>query len=381
MDLIDIHEKRIKTVDPSGCVATVLEVPFIPNAFGLTPEGTIVVGDAFHRKIYRKAAGKLEQIADIGSLTTFCLSDGIVDARGRLYVGDIGYNFIDPKAEPVETCVIVLVGQDGGASVVSDKLFFPNGMVITPDGICLDADGAVWCANPEGTDSVVRVREGGEITDRIQVATHAYAVMLGGAAAPGSQSFTGRIRQAHRTLRTIGPMTGRQFYDWQTAGGADDVMRMVDALERAELHWCAIGGIAVNHWAAEPMVTRDVDFVVAVEEIARAVAALEAVGFMVERHEWSVNFRGRSQVSLQLNTEDFYRDFPARAVAADVHGILLRVASLPDTLAGKIKAWRTPERRTSKAIKDLGDIARLVEAHPQLAAMLPADVIAALDRA
>ncbi len=49
-------------------------------------------------------------------------------------------------------------------------------------------------------------------------------------------------------------MTGRQFYDWQTAGGADDVMRMVDALERAELHWCAIEGIAVNHWAAEPMV-------------------------------------------------------------------------------------------------------------------------------
>ena len=139
-----------------------------------------MVGDAFHRKIYRKAAGKLEQTADIGSLTTFCLSDGIVDARGRLYVGDIGYNFIDPKAEPVETCVIVLVGQDGGASAVSDKLFFPNGMVITPDGIGLDADGAVWCANPEGADSVVRVREGGEITDRIQVATHAYAVMLGG---------------------------------------------------------------------------------------------------------------------------------------------------------------------------------------------------------
>jgi hypothetical protein len=39
-------------------------------------------------------------------------------------------------------------------------------------------------------------------------------------------------------------MTGRQFYDWQTAGGADDVMRMVDAFERAELHRCAIGGIA-----------------------------------------------------------------------------------------------------------------------------------------
>jgi hypothetical protein len=97
-------------------------------------------------------------------------------------------------------------------------------------------------------------------------------------------------------------------------GGADDVMRMVDALERAELHWCAIGGIAVNHWAAEPMVTRDIDFVVA-----------------------------------------------------------------DDTLAGKIKALRTPDRRPSKAIKDLGDIARLVEAHPRLTATLPPEVAVALD--
>lgn len=175
-------------------------------------------------------------------------------------------------------------------------------------------------------------------------------------------------------------MTGRQFYDWQTAGGADDVMRMVDALERTELHWCAIGDIAVNHWAAEPMVTRDVDFVVAVDEIDQSVAALEKVGFVAERHPWSVNFRGRSQVSLQLSTEDFYREFPSRAVAADVHGILMRVAALDDTLAGKIKAWRTPERRPSKAIKDLGDIARLVEAHPHLEASLPEDVIRALAR-
>jgi sugar lactone lactonase YvrE len=51
---------------------------------------------------------------------------------------------------------------------------------ISPDGICLDVEGGVWCANPEGEDSVVRVREGGEIMDRIRVDTHAYAVMLGG---------------------------------------------------------------------------------------------------------------------------------------------------------------------------------------------------------
>jgi len=221
MWFIDIHDKRIKTVGLTGSVATELELPFIPNAFGLTPEGAVVVGDAFQRRIHRRAGNALQQVADISSLTNFCLSDGIVDAKGRLYVGDIGYNFMDPAARPVETCVIVLVDPDGRASVVADRLFFPNGMVITPDGrtlivgetignrltafdiredgslsnrrvwaqlptsvgpdgICLDAEGAVWCANPEGKDSVVRVREGGEITDRIKVDTHAYAVMLGG---------------------------------------------------------------------------------------------------------------------------------------------------------------------------------------------------------
>ena len=218
---LDIHDKRIKTVDLTGSVATVLELPFIPNGFGLTPEGTVVVGDAFQRRIHRGAGAALQQVADISDFTEFCLSDGIVDAEGRLYVGDIGYNFLDPMAKPVETCVIVLVGSDGRASVVADKLSFPNGMVITPDGrtlivgetlghrltafeiredgslgnrrvwaqlpssvgpdgICLDAQGAVWCANPGGEDSVVRVRDGGEITDRIKVDTHAYAVMLGG---------------------------------------------------------------------------------------------------------------------------------------------------------------------------------------------------------
>jgi len=218
---IDIHDKRIKTVDLTGSVATVLELPFIPNAFGLTPDETVVVGDAFQRRIYRAAGAALQQVADISDITKFCLSDGIVDATGRLYVGDIGYNFVDPATKPVETCVIVLVGPDSQATVVADKLFFPNGMVITPDGrtlivgetighrltafdiekdgslsnrrvwaqlptsvspdgICLDAEGAVWCANPEGDDSVVRVLEGGRITDRIRVDTHAYAVMLGG---------------------------------------------------------------------------------------------------------------------------------------------------------------------------------------------------------
>ena len=131
-------------------------------------------------------------------------------------------------------------------------------------------------------------------------------------------------------------MTAKQFYDWQTAGGTNDVMRLVDCLERGDVAWCAIGGVAVNHWAAQPVVTQDVDFVVVADAVDRVVHLLEEAGFRAERFEWSVNFTGRLAVSLQLTTEPAYLDFPSRSVAADVHGILLRVASLDDTLRGKI---------------------------------------------
>lgn len=175
-------------------------------------------------------------------------------------------------------------------------------------------------------------------------------------------------------------MTGKQFYDWQTIGGTDDVMRLVDCLERSDILWCAIGGVAVNHWAAEPMVTQDVDFVVATDAVERAVAALTEAGFHPERFSWSINFKGQSKVSLQLSTEDFYRDFPERSVPADVHGILLRVASLEDTLKGKIKAWSDAERRQSKRLKDLGDIARLIETHPSLWASLTDELKEQIER-
>jgi len=151
-------------------------------------------------------------------------------------------------------------------------------------------------------------------------------------------------------------------------------MRLVDCLERADISWCTIGGVAVNHWAEEPMVTQDVDFVVTTDAIEKTVSLLEEAGFRCERFEWSINFQGQSKISLQLSTEDFYRQFPARAVPADVHGILLRVASVEDTLSGKVKAWRTSGRRQSKRLKDLADIARLVEAHPPLWEGLEDDV-------
>jgi hypothetical protein len=85
-------------------------------------------------------------------------------------------------------------------------------------------------------------------------------------------------------------MTGKQFYDWQTSGGTGDVMKLVDCLERADVSWCAIGGIAVNHWSEHSMVTQGVDFVVAADDVERVVSLLEKAGFRAERFEWSVNF-------------------------------------------------------------------------------------------
>lgn len=167
----------------------------------------------------------------------------------------------------------------------------------------------------------------------------------------------------------------RQFYDWQTAGGGGDVSLLVATLEHLEISWCMIGGLAVNHWATEPMATADVDVVIAAERIDEAVKALQKAGFKAKKFLWSVNLQGRSKVSVQISTEKVYREFPGRSVPADIHGILMRVASLQDTLKGKLLAYRDKARRASKRQKDLTDIMRLVEAHPKLQKSLPADIL------
>lgn len=175
-------------------------------------------------------------------------------------------------------------------------------------------------------------------------------------------------------------MTERQFYDWLTACGGGDVLRLVEVLERLEIPWCMIGGLAVNHWALEPLATAYVDVVIAHERVEEAVKALVAIGFQPKQFEWSINLQGTSKVSVQISTEDFYQEFPSRGVSADVHGILMRVASLKDTLAGKVAAWSDAKRRPSKRQKDLLDIMRLVEAHPELKSDLTPELLAQISQ-
>jgi hypothetical protein len=169
-------------------------------------------------------------------------------------------------------------------------------------------------------------------------------------------------------------VTERQFYDWQTAGGGGDVLHLVETLERLEIPWCMIDGLAVNYWAEEPLATPDVDVVIAAERVDDAVNALLTAGFQAKRFEWSINLKGSSKVSIQISTDEMYREFPSRGVPADVHGILMRVASLTDTLTVQIVVWRDQRRRPIKRQKDLLDIMRLIESHPDLRAELPLEL-------
>jgi len=135
-----------------------------------------------------------------------------------------------------------------------------------------------------------------------------------------------------------------------------------------------IGGLAVNHWSLEPMATADVDIVIAIADVARAIAALVSAGFEAETFAWSVNLRGKSKVSIQVSTDAMYADFTESSNLVSVHGIEMQVASLTNTLAGKMAAWRDRQRRPSKRQKDFLDIMRLTEAHPVLVGTLPADI-------
>ena len=140
-----------------------------------------------------------------------------------------------------------------------------------------------------------------------------------------------------------------------------------------------IGGLAVNHWAAEPMATADVDLVIASEKIEEAAEALKGLGFSENRFDWSINFKGESKVSIQISTEAMYLELPSRSVPTEVHGILMRVASLEDTLKGKIAAYTDKGRRGSKKLKDLTDISRLLETHPELSEKIPAEILGKLE--
>jgi sugar lactone lactonase YvrE len=160
--------------------------------------------------------------ADLSDISPYGWSEITVDGRGHVYLDTINFDFADFNDVIVSGKApgkIALVTPDGGAREVVGDLAFPNGMVVTPDnatlivaesfarrltafdiaadgslsnrrlwadvtgdGICIDAEGAVWCSDvgPNEGGVVLRVREGGEVLDRIELDRPCYACMLGG---------------------------------------------------------------------------------------------------------------------------------------------------------------------------------------------------------
>lgn len=222
----DLYTQQILRTDLEGNVRTVAELADTPSALGWTPDGHLLIVSANARHLLQLDDGELVIVADLSHLVEYPCNDMVVDAFGRAYITNMGFDFGNPEAQP-QPGPILLVTPEGEGKVAADDLLFPNGMVITPDGgtlivaesygarltafdiapdgaltsrrvwaqfggrvdsaegqvtpdgISLDADGALWVASP-GTQDVMRVRMGGEVTDRIPLDTIPLACMLGG---------------------------------------------------------------------------------------------------------------------------------------------------------------------------------------------------------
>ncbi len=139
-------------------------------------------------------------------------------------------------------------------------------------------------------------------------------------------------------------------------------------LDEHDVCFCVIGGQAVNAYV-EPLVSLDLDLVVAVDQI-------EEVRNLMQEHFNTEAFRpAGSNLRVQIQTDPRYGDFVDRASTRDVLGLRLPVASLEDVLQGKIWAAIHPDRRAMKRKKDLLDIERLLESYPALKARVPEEIL------
>jgi len=168
-------------------------------------------------------------------------------------------------------------------------------------------------------------------------------------------------------------MTGKEFLKAISNGKVDIVQAFLDTLSASKVDYCVIGGLAVNAYA-EPVVSLDLDIVVAADNIETVLKTVES-HFKIKQFTHSVNLStDLSDLRIQLQTDSRYQDFISRAASHDVLGYKMKVASVEDVFQGKIWAYSDDQRRKSKRQKDLADIVRLIEVRPSLAELLPASI-------
>lgn len=213
----DFHAHRVIAVALDGRSETVCGVPGQPSGLGWLPDGRLLVVSMTDRRILRlEHDGRLVEHADLSRIATFHCNDMVVDAKGAAYVGNFGYDILG-GALPVPAS-LARVDPGGEVSVAATDLSFPNGAVISedgrhfvlaeslahrltafdicpdgslanrrtwaqldfaPDGICLDAEGCIWVADPVGRQ-VVRVSDRGGVISRFGMEMPCIACALGG---------------------------------------------------------------------------------------------------------------------------------------------------------------------------------------------------------
>ena len=216
----------IRAIGPSSAVQIVVEHHSLPMCFDFLPhlpanEGLVLTSSVERALLRLSGHGRLSRFADLSALSPYGCNDIVIDGRGNTYVNNVNFDFAaGPPAGDPAPGFVALVTPDGRAHLVADDLAFPNGMAVTadnatlivaesyrhrltafdiggdgslsnrrvwadlgshsPDGICLDRDGAVWYADV-GDRCCVRVAEHGEVLERVQLDRGAFACMLGGA--------------------------------------------------------------------------------------------------------------------------------------------------------------------------------------------------------
>lgn len=214
----DWAAQELIAVDLQGKSGVITRVPSFPFCFDWLPDRRLlIVSGNEHRLLRMEPDGSLVTHADLSTISDKPWNEIVVDGRGNIYLNTIGFDFPMGAFAPG---LIALVTPDGSIRQVADNVAFPNGMVVTPDnstlilaesygkqltafdisadgtlsnrrvwadlgdcppdGICLDAENAVWYADVPDKHCV-RVRQGGEKIETIDVDRGCFACMLGGA--------------------------------------------------------------------------------------------------------------------------------------------------------------------------------------------------------
>jgi sugar lactone lactonase YvrE len=215
----DMHGQQVIKLAPNGSHEIILRLQDDqPSGLGWLPDGDLLIVSMQKRQVLRFDGKNLSVHADLSPMASCHCNDMVVDAMGRSYVGNFGFDLHNgAEIEPGE---LIRVDIDGSIHLMDNNLNFPNGTVITPDGntliiaetfagtltaydidaegdlnnrrewaqlgggalpdgICLDAENGVWVASPT-TNECVRVLEGSKITHRIKIDRSAFACMIGG---------------------------------------------------------------------------------------------------------------------------------------------------------------------------------------------------------